>query len=247
MNAVGLSLVAILSVTSLACMDAPGRPGPNPEIPRPDEVMDFATLYKQNCAGCHGVDGKNGAALSLANPIFLAAAGEANLRRVITNGVAGHAMPAFDKSAGGSLTSQQIDSLVKGILGTWGHPDGLFPPPYAAVASGDPARGRMTFILFCSRCHGPNGAGSRPTADPHAVAGSLVDPAYLALVSDEYLRNMVIGGRPDLGMPDWRHLERSGAPPMTEEQVSDVVAWLASKRVLYPGQPYTLDKKGATK
>ena len=97
--------------------------------------MDFATLYKQNCAGCHGENGKNGAAISLADPVYLAVAGEATLRQVTANGVAGTLMPAFEKSAGGTLTDQQIDSLVQGIFHAWSRPDALgasHAPPYAA-------------------------------------------------------------------------------------------------------------------
>ena len=60
-------------------------------------------------------------------------------------------------------------------------------------------------------------------------------PAFLALISDQNLRSITIAGRPDQGMPDWRS---AGAQPMTDQQVTDIVAWLASKRVATPGQPY---------
>ena len=50
------------------------------------------------------------------------------------------------------------------------------------------------------------------------------------------LRTIVIVGRPELGAPDWR----GDVPgkPMSAQDVSDVVAWLASQRPKFPGQPY---------
>jgi cytochrome c oxidase cbb3-type subunit 3/ubiquinol-cytochrome c reductase cytochrome c subunit len=65
--------------------------------------------------------------------------------------------------------------------------------------------------------------------------GSIVDPTYLALVSDQYLRSIIIAGRPDQGMPDWRG---DSSQPLTDQQVTDIVAWLGSKRIASPGQPY---------
>jgi hypothetical protein len=67
-------------------------------------------------------------------------------------------------------------------------------------------------------------------------ASSIVDGSYLALVSDQQLRTIVITGRPDLGAPDWRN-DVEGKP-MSEQEITDVVAWLASKRAAIPGQPY---------
>ena len=118
----GVGLLSILCLGSIGC-DARGRPARGPEAPLPGQVIDFATLYKQNCAGCHGENGKNGAAISLADPVYLAIAGEAALRQVTANGIAGTLMPAFEKSAGGTLTDRQIDSLVQGMLQQWGRPD----------------------------------------------------------------------------------------------------------------------------
>ena len=65
---------------------------------------------------------------------------------------------------------------------------------------------------------------------------SIVDGSYLALVSDQGLRTAVIAGRPDLGAPDWRGNVRG--KPMESQDISDVVAWLSSRRQAFPGQPY---------
>jgi cytochrome c oxidase cbb3-type subunit 3/ubiquinol-cytochrome c reductase cytochrome c subunit len=64
----------------------------------------------------------------------------------------------------------------------------------------------------------------------------VVDPSYLALVSDQWLRTVTIVGRAERGMPDWRGYV-SGRP-MNNSEVGDVVAWLASQRVPFAGQPY---------
>ena len=37
----------------------------------PNEVLEFAALYSANCAGCHGENGRGGAAIALADPVYL--------------------------------------------------------------------------------------------------------------------------------------------------------------------------------
>jgi cytochrome c oxidase cbb3-type subunit 3/ubiquinol-cytochrome c reductase cytochrome c subunit len=195
--------------------------------------MAFAALYQQNCAACHGNGGKNGAAMSLANPVYLAVAGEASLRKVTADGVSGKLMPAFARSAGGTLTEQQIDSLVHGIVQTWSRPNvlGASPAPsYAASAKGDPTQGQKAYGEFCARCHGADGKGAKE------APGSIVDPSYLALVSDQSLRSVIIAGRPDQDMPDWRSdITGPGSRAMTDQEITDVVAWIAAQRTEYPG------------
>ena len=88
----------------IGCGNAPGRPGPGPEVVRPEEVLDFARLYKQNCSGCHGENGRDGPAISLSNPVYIQLAGETHLRGIIANGVPGKLMPPFAKSAGGGYS-----------------------------------------------------------------------------------------------------------------------------------------------
>lgn len=208
------------------CDSFPGRPT-QAELPlRPSAVTDFATLYGENCAGCHGADGKSGAAIAMNNAVYLAIVDDASMHRVIAGGVAGTAMPPFAISAGGSLTDQQIDILIGGIRKNWaGAADaGAGAPPYSASAPGDPNNGAQVFAASCQSCHGSDGKGG--------TAGSVVDPSYLSLVSDQYLRTIVIAGRPELGHPDWKN--DVAGQPLTPQQVSDVLAWLASKRPASP-------------
>jgi mono/diheme cytochrome c family protein len=232
-----LALFAVCMAVA-GCSRIPGRPGAGPEVLRPDEVLAFPALYKQNCAACHGENGKNGAAISLANPVYLAVAGEGTLQQVIAKGVSGKLMPPFAKSAGGMLTDRQVTVLAQGLL-QWGTPNllaGQNPPPYLATLPGDAGRGQQAFTAFCARCHGETGegdAGDRKSGS--GKLGSIVNASYLALISDQNLRSITIAGRPDEGMPDWRS---DGAQPMTDQQITDIVAWLASKRVADPGQPY---------
>lgn len=189
----------------------------------PDMLTDFNRLYARNCAGCHGQDGKGGAAIALGDPVYLAIAGDATILRVTAGGVPGTSMPAFAQHAGGALTDAQINVIVAGIRSRWAKPDSLWgaaTPPYASQTPGDPKRGAGVYETFCSSCHGPGGRGGK--------ASSIVDGAYLTLVSDQGLRTVILAGRPELGAPDWR----GDVPgkPMSPEDVSDAVAWLAAQR-----------------
>jgi cytochrome c oxidase cbb3-type subunit 3 len=225
--------LAVIAVTvCAACSGSPGRPGPSSQVIPPGRIMDFNILYAQNCSGCHDHDGKGGAAISLSNPVFLAITDDAAIRRTTTNGVSGTPMPAFARSAGGMLTDEQIDAVVSGIR-SWAKPavfGGEPLPPYAASAPGDPTHGAQIYATYCATCHGPDGRGG-------SKASSIVNGSYLALVSDQNLRTIVIAGRPELGAPDWR--DDVPGNPMSPQDISDVVAWLASQRPQFSGQPYT--------
>jgi cytochrome c oxidase cbb3-type subunit 3/ubiquinol-cytochrome c reductase cytochrome c subunit len=123
------------------------------------------------------------------------------------------------------LTDQQVDALVNGMRAAWfkaGTLDGANPPPYKAAKLADPAHGQQVYTTYCASCHGAAGASGK------SKAGSVTDPVFLSLVSDQVLRTVVIAGRPDIGQPDWR----SDLPghPMSDQEVTDVVGWLSSQR-----------------
>jgi cytochrome c oxidase cbb3-type subunit III len=216
----------------LGCANPPGQPRGGPDVIPPNEVMDFATLYSDNCAACHGAEGKGGASIALADPVYLTIADDATIRKVTASGVSGTSMPGFAASAGGLLTDKQIDVIVTGIRSQWGHGAALSgAPSYAAKDKGDATRGEAAYKTYCESCHGPGGSGTKK-------GSAITNDSFLALVSDQGLRTIVIAGRPELGAPDWR----GDAPgkAMSEQEITDVVAWLASKRVQSPGQPYAV-------
>jgi mono/diheme cytochrome c family protein len=199
-----------------------GQPTKDSEVLAPNEVLEFGTLYAQNCAGCHGAEGQGGAAIALADPVYLAIADDAAIRKVIGNGAPGTAMPAFAVGAGGMLTGKQIDVITSEIRSRWsrqGILNGANPPSYAAKSAGDSQRGEVAYKTYCESCHGPGGRGG-----PKG--------------SDQGLRTIVITGRPELGAPDWRG--NVSGKPMSDQEVTDVVAWLGSRRSQNPGQPYSV-------
>ena len=220
----------------LSCLGCGRHPGVNRSesaVLRPEDEMRFEVLYQQNCAGCHGANGKNGAAMDLANPEYQSLVDDASLTRWISKGMPQTQMPAFAISAGGILTEKQIEVLVQGMRRHWAENVAeaqVLRPSYAESEIGDATRGRELFQTSCASCH-------------KASKQEIASPDYLALVSDQALRSMIVAGRPDIGQPDWRN-DRPGAP-LSDQDVSDIVRYLASLRTATPGQPYPEHREGA--
>jgi cytochrome c oxidase cbb3-type subunit 3/ubiquinol-cytochrome c reductase cytochrome c subunit len=240
-----IGYVGAISLLLTGCnVRLPGKPNESERWRAPAEISDFNQLYTQNCAGCHGVGGKLGAARSLNDPVYLAFVNEEALSQAIADGRAGTSMPAFSEQAGGHLTDQQIETIAAGIRAQWSRPDdfkGVEIPRYSVeqtadtnsstgaasdaissktFPSGDVSRGAAAYKTYCSSCHGTDGDGGS--------AGSIVDLNFLNLVSDQGLRTTIVVGRADMGKPDWR----GNVPghPMSAQEIDDVVAWLTARR-----------------
>jgi len=213
-----MAAAGALALALCGCTKAPGYP--KAEYVPPDQVTDFTTLYNTNCRACHGANGQNGPAIDLRNPEYEALIDDATLRKTIANGMPGTQMPAWAQSAGGMLTDAQVDALVAGMRKEWGQPaafQGATPPPYAAAASekGDAQNGQKLYQAQCASCHqGP-------------ARQQVTSPVYLALMSDQALRSIIVAGRPDIGQPDWRH---DSGTALTPQNVTDIVAYLGSLR-----------------
>ncbi|HYV07906.1 MAG TPA: c-type cytochrome [Blastocatellia bacterium] len=228
-----LALVIFILVFALAsgCSRFPGKPSEADKWIASSEVLNFDQLYGQNCAGCHGSAGRFGAARSLNDPLFLNLITPADLEQVIREGVPSTSMPAFAQKFGGQLTDAQIDVLAEQMRSQWGNPEGFNAtslPAYRqqdnianGAGVGDSQRGATAYNSYCSGCHGMDGRGGK-------TAGSIIDPNFLKLVSDQSLRTTVIAGRRYIGEIDCR--ATTNGQPMSAQEVSDLVAWLVAQR-----------------
>ncbi len=83
-------------------------------------------------------------------------------------------------------------------------------------------RGAQAYERACSGCHGDRGKGDS--------AGAIGDPAFLALLSDQVLRRLIITGRSDLKMPDYAQTDGRDDDfrPLSSDEINDLVAYLRS-------------------
>ena len=230
-------ITATLAVTG--CDWMPGKPTEADKPVIQTTISNFHTLWTVHCSGCHGADGRWGPARPLNDPLYLAVANKEYVTKIVTKGINHTLMPAFAMDEGGPMTTKQVQDVVDGMWEHWANNTAVkkLDLPKLTADAGNASRGKETFGTYCGHCHGQDGNGGK--------AGSVVNPTFLALSSDQALRSAIICGRIDLGMPNYAgysgghlHSKRSELSPLTDRQISDIVAWLASHRMEYPGQPY---------
>jgi cytochrome c oxidase cbb3-type subunit 3 len=179
-------------------------------------------LYVENCAMCHGTDGKGrvGASLSAFPGIKVDSA----LKQSIKDGVEGSVMPAWGQASGGPLTDQEIDDIVAYIIAAFGGTAPLAPaptyqaptiPPLPAV-EGDPSTGSLVYQANCKVCHGDRGEGR---------FGSTLAKAWSGNQTAVYVQQVVREGVQGSTMPAWAD-ENGG--PLSEEMIRDVTAFVLS-------------------
>lgn len=233
-----LTLFTFTGIIGLSsCDQLPGKPKQSDRWQPPEAEKNFQVLFKDNCRACHAGETNIGASISMRDPLYLAIIPRDELRKITAEGIPGTTMPGFAKANGGELTDGQVDIIVNGIL-DWGKSAQITKtnlPPYSA-ALGDANRGSEVYSRFCASCHGQVGQNGK--------AGSILQPDYLTLVSDQYLRSVTIAGRPELGMPNYQKLVPN--QPMSDQDIADIVAWLISHRNASNVEPGASASPGAS-
>lgn len=187
------------------------------------------TLYAENCAVCHGLNGEGiGATPSLNNPGLTAMPYE-DLFKVIERGRFGTAMPAWSREDGGPLSDYQISELVALIQsGDWNatgdrvvnlglaplipfttEPDSALLETVGLLPDGATLQAAIsTYASSCVACHGADGLGT-------AIAPALNDPAVREKTDEELTRTVTFGSAGTL-MAGWSN-------QLTPQQISGMV------------------------
>ncbi len=69
-------------------------------------------LFASSCASCHGKDGTGGSAPVLNAKEFLKATSDAQIENIVSGGVSGTEMPAWNLAFGGTLTDEQVQQIT---------------------------------------------------------------------------------------------------------------------------------------
>lgn len=182
-----------------------------------------AELYAQNCAVCHGADGRGGVGVPLALPSFLPSVSDDYLAATIRHGRPGRVMPSFSQ-----LSDAEVQAIVA-HLRSWMPAGSRVVQLSTRPVQGDATRGKGLFAERCAVCHGANGEGGHGTGvtfsrprDLPIIAPALNNPGFLAAASDQMIKTTLMNGRE--GTPMVSFLKQG----LNERDIDDVVAYVRS-------------------
>jgi putative heme-binding domain-containing protein len=163
----------------------------------PSDIQGGSRIYTAQCAACHGPNGDNVAKVDLRSGKFSRASSDDDLRKLISTGVSGTAMPPF------KFDSSQLNMIVAYLRNmrdfnshTGSH----------TVKVGEALRGQAVFETKakCITCHRVNGKGSRVGPDLSDIGGnrtaevlerSLLDPNASILPANRFVRAVTRDGK----------------------------------------------------
>jgi cytochrome c oxidase cbb3-type subunit 3 len=188
-----------------------------------DKLQQGAQIFSENCAVCHGADGKGRVGATLAKD-WPSIRPDLQVKTTVENGVAGSPMPPWSQANGGPLTEDEIDALVYYIL-SWqtGGPQLILPTVTAVQrpaitpppgVSGDPNQGAILFDQNCVVCHGPQGEGR---------VGATLAKDWPSIRPDLLVKATIQRGVSGSTMPAWGQ-ENGG--PLLEEEINNLVAYI---------------------
>ena len=162
---------------------------------REANVRRGAAVFRENCAGCHGDDGRGDGVVSqalLPKPTDLTAAqfSDEFLRQTLWSGVRGAPMPSWRK-----LPLQDLSAVAAYMQSLHSGADSSTVAPQAL------ALGSTLFVKNCVPCHGPTGDGKG------AVAATLTPPPsnFKMIQPDfDYVLKVLRDGIPGTAMPVWK-------------------------------------------
>ena len=173
--------------------------------------------YALYCASCHGPHGEGymagvpGTGIGL--PGFLSVAADDFIMETLSRGRLGTPMRPFLGAKGlANLTRQDAEDIITHLryLGET-YDQRMAQTP---AGPGNPEAGKVHFDVNCAACHQAGGTGKV------GFAPSIRNADFLALASDDFIRETIVTGRAGTGM-----MARPDLPPQT---VNDILSYLRS-------------------
>jgi cbb3-type cytochrome c oxidase subunit III len=175
-------------------------------------ISEGKALFKRNCTICHGSDGEGDTGPALNDKTFLDTTEDGTLFSVISSGIPGTEMPAWNQSHGGPLTDENVRQLVA-FLRSW---QSTAVDRRSQPKPGDPNNGAQIYASVCAICHGDDGKGNDN-------GPALNDAEKLKQFDDAWYRDTINDGRPAQGMPTWGTV-------LSPQQVADLIAFINTWR-----------------
>jgi len=167
----------------------------------PSDIQGGSRIYTAQCAACHGPNGDNVAKVDLRSGKFSRASSDDDLRKLITTGVSGTAMPPF------KFDSSQLNMIVAYLrnMRDFNSSPGSHTGSHT-VKVGEALRGKAVFEekSKCLTCHRVNGKGSRVGPDLSDIGGhrtaevlerSLLDPNASIQPANRFVRAVTRDGK----------------------------------------------------
>ena len=156
------------------------------------DVEDGSRAFRTSCQGCHGPDGDEIAGVDLGRGQFKRASTDADLVRIIRNGIPGTPMPAVNMS---EAQAARIVAYLRSVAAS----------KRSVSAAGDPTRGRSLFSGKgqCATCHRVDGVGGRLGPELSRIGQvrraaeleqSVLDPAAEVLPTNRFYRVVTRAG-----------------------------------------------------
>lgn len=227
-----------------------------------------AALFSLHCATCHGARGEGIDAPPLRDNQYVQTANAQELYATVADGRAGTEMPGWLEASGGPLMQAGIVHVIAFLHTLQGvsplptatpgpseaeeptpTPGGPTPEPAqpsmpggpgpAASVTGDVARGRSSFGVFCAACHSADGVGGVP--NPGSDDGTVpelnpIDPTLVSADLKVFAVNVDLfvehgsvpeGPAPIVVMPSF-----GDSRMLTDQEIADLIAYVISLNTL---------------
>ena len=195
----------------------------DPDRVIPGDPVGGSHLYATYCASCHGPGGEgysfggSGPGIGLSG--FLDIASDDYIFQTVRNGRVGTPMMPFIGSKGlANLSEAEVGDIIAFLRALPGQK--LWARDIKTKLPPDPGKGETLFSANCASCHQPGGVG-KP-----GLAPSVRNRDFLAIASDDFIKQTVSSGRPGTAM--------IGRPDLIDGPIDHIIAYLRSLPVANP-------------